>query len=105
MPLAEIIVHAKTSDQTVSTTVAFAKQQGKTPIVVKDKAGFYVNRILAPYMNEAAIVLLEGESVNRIDDALMKFGFPVGPLQLLDEVGIDIGAKIKNLIRTRPQIF
>ncbi len=99
MPLAEIIVHEKTSDKTISTTVAFAKKQGKTPIVVKDKAGFYVNRILAPYMNEAAILLLEGESIAKVDKALVKFGFPVGPMQLLDEVGIDVGAKISPILQ------
>lgn len=99
MPLAEIIAHEKTSDQTISTTVAFAKQQGKTPIVVKDKAGFYVNRILAPYMNEAAILLLEGCSIEALDKAMVKFGFPVGPMQLLDEVGIDVGAKIGPILQ------
>jgi 3-hydroxyacyl-CoA dehydrogenase/enoyl-CoA hydratase/3-hydroxybutyryl-CoA epimerase len=99
MPLAEIIAHSKTSDQTISTTVAFAKKQGKTPIVVKDKAGFYVNRILAPYMNEAALLLLEGESIGKLDKALVNFGFPVGPIQLLDEVGIDIGAKIGPILQ------
>lgn len=98
MPLAEIIAHSKTSDKTISTTVALAKKQGKTPIVVKDKAGFYVNRILAPYMNEAAILLLAGEPVDKLDKALVKFGFPVGPMQLLDEVGIDIGAKIGPIL-------
>jgi 3-hydroxyacyl-CoA dehydrogenase/enoyl-CoA hydratase/3-hydroxybutyryl-CoA epimerase len=99
MPLAEIIAHSKTSDQTISTTVAFAKKQGKTPIVVQDKAGFYVNRILAPYMNEAALLLLEGESIGKLDKALVNFGFPVGPIQLLDEVGIDIGAKIGPILQ------
>ncbi|WP_286265606.1 fatty acid oxidation complex subunit alpha FadJ [Thalassotalea atypica] len=99
MPLAEIIAHEKTSDETISTTVAFAKKQGKTPIVVKDKAGFYVNRILAPYMNEAALQLLEGEPVEKLDKALVKFGFPVGPMQLLDEVGIDIGGKIGPILK------
>jgi 3-hydroxyacyl-CoA dehydrogenase/enoyl-CoA hydratase/3-hydroxybutyryl-CoA epimerase len=99
MPLAEIIPHEKTSDKTISTTVAFAKKQGKTPIVVKDKAGFYVNRILAPYMNEAAILLLSGEPIDKIDKALVKFGFPVGPMQLLDEVGIDVGAKIGPILQ------
>jgi len=99
MPLVEIIAHEKTSDQTISTTVAFAKKQGKTPIVVKDKAGFYINRILAPYMNEAAILLLSGEPIDKIDKALVNFGFPVGPLQLLDEVGIDIGAKIGPILQ------
>jgi len=99
MPLAEIIAHEKTSDQTISTTVALAKKQGKTPIVVKDKAGFYVNRILAPYMNEAALILLDGEPVEKLDKSLVKFGFPVGPMQLLDEVGIDIGAKIGPILQ------
>jgi 3-hydroxyacyl-CoA dehydrogenase/enoyl-CoA hydratase/3-hydroxybutyryl-CoA epimerase len=99
MPLVEIIPHDNTSDQTISNTVAFAKKQGKTPIVVKDKAGFYVNRILAPYMNEAAILLLDGEPIDKIDSALVKFGFPVGPMQLLDEVGIDVGAKIGPILQ------
>jgi 3-hydroxyacyl-CoA dehydrogenase/enoyl-CoA hydratase/3-hydroxybutyryl-CoA epimerase len=99
MPLVEIIPHEGTSDQTISTTVAFAKKQGKTPIVVQDKAGFYVNRILAPYMNEAAILLLDGEPVDKIDKALVNFGFPVGPMQLLDEVGIDVGSKIGPILQ------
>ena len=99
MPLVEIIPHETTSDQTISTTVAFAKKQGKTPIVVQDKAGFYVNRILAPYMNEAAILLLAGEPIDKLDKALVNFGFPVGPMQLLDEVGIDVGAKIGPILQ------
>jgi 3-hydroxyacyl-CoA dehydrogenase / enoyl-CoA hydratase / 3-hydroxybutyryl-CoA epimerase len=98
MPLVEVIAHEKTSAQTIATTVAFARKQGKTPIVVQDGAGFYVNRILALYMNEAANILLEGEPVEKIDKALVKFGFPVGPITLLDEVGIDVGAKISPIL-------
>ncbi|GAB3032310.1 fatty acid oxidation complex subunit alpha FadJ [Bowmanella dokdonensis] len=98
MPLAEVIAHTGTSDETISTTVDFARRQGKTPIVVKDGAGFYVNRILAPYMNEAACILLAGEPIEQIDKALLNFGFPVGPMKLLDEVGIDIGAKISPIL-------
>lgn len=94
MPLVEVIPHATTSGKTIATTVKLAKKQGKTPIVVRDKAGFYVNRILAPYINEAIRLLTEGERVDQIDSALVKFGFPVGPIQLLDEVGIDTGTKI-----------
>lgn len=94
MPLVEIIPHKATSEQTVATTVALARKMGKTPIVVADSAGFYVNRILAPYINEALRCVLEGEAIDRVDDALVKFGFPVGPIQLLDEVGIDVGSKI-----------
>lgn len=94
MPLVEVIPHARTSAETLATTVALAKQQGKTPIVVGDSAGFYVNRILAPYINEAMRCLVEGEPIEHIDRALVHFGFPVGPIQLLDEVGIDVGTKI-----------
>jgi 3-hydroxyacyl-CoA dehydrogenase/enoyl-CoA hydratase/3-hydroxybutyryl-CoA epimerase len=100
MPLVGVIAHEATSAQTIATTVAFARKQGKTPIVVKDGAGFYVNRILALYMNEAANILLEGEPVEKIDKALVKFGFPVGPVTLLDEVGIDVGAKISPILTT-----
>ncbi|EGR2722584.1 fatty acid oxidation complex subunit alpha FadJ [Vibrio parahaemolyticus] len=98
MPLVEVIPHETTSDETISTVVALAKKQGKTPIVVKDKAGFYVNRILAPYMNEAAHILLANEPIEQLDGALLDFGFPVGPITLLDEVGVDIGAKIMPIL-------
>ena len=98
MPLVEVIPHSGTSPETISTTVALAKRQGKTPIVVGDSAGFYVNRILAPYINEALRCLVEGEPVEHIDNALVKFGFPVGPIQLLDEVGIDVGTKIMPVL-------
>ncbi len=98
MPLVEVIPHDKTSSATISTVVALAKKQGKTPIVVKDCAGFYVNRILAPYMNEAAQVLMAGEPIEHVDGALVDFGFPVGPISLLDEVGIDIGSKIMPIL-------
>ncbi|MCM2679226.1 fatty acid oxidation complex subunit alpha FadJ [Echinimonas agarilytica] len=101
MPLAEVIAHPGTSDETIATTVAFARKQGKTPIVVKDGAGFYVNRILALYMNEAAQLLLSGEPVEKLDKILVKFGFPVGPMTLLDEVGIDVGAKISPILESK----
>ena len=94
MPLVEVIPHAGTSEQTIATTVKLAKKQGKTPIVVADKAGFYVNRILAPYIAEAMRMLVDGERVEDIDNALVKFGFPVGPIPLLVDVGIDTGTKI-----------
>lgn len=98
MPLVEIIPHEGTSEETIARVVNFARKQGKTPIVVKDMAGFYVNRILAPYVNEAANLLLAGEPIEKIDQALVEFGFPVGPLALLDEVGIDIGSKIAPIL-------
>ncbi|OEE39829.1 fatty acid oxidation complex subunit alpha FadJ [Vibrio anguillarum] len=98
MPLVEVIPHQTTSQETIATVVDLAKKQGKTPIVVKDCAGFYVNRILAPYMNEAAQILMAGESIEKIDTALLDFGFPVGPITLLDEVGIDVGSKIMPIL-------
>ncbi|MGR3063915.1 fatty acid oxidation complex subunit alpha FadJ [Vibrio vulnificus] len=98
MPLVEVIPHESTSEETIATVVALAKKQGKTPIVVKDQAGFYVNRILAPYMNESAHILLANEPIDKIDTALLDFGFPVGPITLLDEVGVDIGAKIMPIL-------
>ncbi len=94
MPLVEVIPHEGTSEKTIATAVALAKKQGKTAIVVGDKAGFYVNRILAPYINEASYCLVEGEPIEHIDNALVNFGFPIGPINLLDEVGIDVGTKI-----------
>ncbi|MCE2593235.1 fatty acid oxidation complex subunit alpha FadJ [Motilimonas cestriensis] len=112
MPLVEVIPHANTSEATINRTVNFALRQGKTPIVVKDCAGFYVNRILAPYINEAARLLLAGEQVAKIDHALTQFGFPVGPLRLLDEVGLDVAAKIAPILSrelgkrfTPPDVF
>ncbi|ELI7902084.1 fatty acid oxidation complex subunit alpha FadJ [Yersinia enterocolitica] len=98
MPLVEVIPHAKTSEETIATTVALARKQGKTAIVVADRAGFYVNRILAPYINEAARCLLDGEPIDSVDKALIDFGFPVGPITLLDEVGIDVGTKIMPIL-------
>lgn len=67
--------------------------------MVKDGAGFFVNRILAPYMNEAARLVLAGEPIENVDKALLKFGFPVGPITLLDEVGIDVGGKVAAILR------
>ncbi len=90
MPLVEVIRAETSSDETIASLVAFARKVGKTPIVVKDRPGFLVNRILAPYMNEAATLLQEGQTIEHIDQALLKFGMPMGPLTLYDEVGIDI---------------
>lgn len=98
MPLVEVIPHTGTSEKTIAQTVAFARKQGKTPIVVKDEAGFYVNRILAPYINQAASLVLAGEPIEKIDQALVDYGFPIGPMALLDEVGIDVGAKIAPIL-------
>jgi len=98
MPLLEVIRAPRTSSETVATVVALGKKIGKTVIVVNDGVGFYTSRILAPYMNEASFILTEGAAVEDIDRALVEFGFPVGPMQLLDEVGIDVGGKVAHIM-------
>ncbi len=94
MPLLEIIRTKRTAPDVIATVVAFGKKQGKTVIVVDDGVGFYTSRILAPYMNEAAYLVTEGAPVDLIDEAMVDWGFPVGPLTLLDEVGIDVAAHV-----------
>lgn len=96
MPLLEIVVTPQTADWAIATAMAVGKAQGKTVIVVKDGPGFYTTRILAPFLNEAAVLLGEGASVEAIDRALKDFGFPVGPITLIDEVGIDVGAHVSQ---------
>jgi 3-hydroxyacyl-CoA dehydrogenase / enoyl-CoA hydratase / 3-hydroxybutyryl-CoA epimerase / enoyl-CoA isomerase len=89
MELVEVIRGAKTSDETVATIVALAKRIRKTPIVVKDCAGFLVNRVLFPYMNESLVLLQEGVPMAAIDRSATHFGMPMGPLALTDMVGLD----------------
>jgi len=98
MPLLEVVRAPRTSPQSVATAVALGKRIGKTVIVVNDGVGFYTSRILAPYMNEASYLLVGGAAVEDIDGALVDFGFPVGPMQLLDEVGIDVGGKVAHIM-------
>jgi 3-hydroxyacyl-CoA dehydrogenase/enoyl-CoA hydratase/3-hydroxybutyryl-CoA epimerase len=98
MPLLEVIITPRTAPEVIATAVALGKKQGKTPIVVKDSVGFYVNRILAPYLEEATRVLEEGGAIEEIDRALLAFGFPVGPLALIDEVGMEVAAKAARII-------
>lgn len=93
MPLLEVIVTPETSAEATATVVQYGRQLGKTVIVVHDGPGFYVNRILAPYINEAGRLLDDGAAIDAVDHALTSFGFPVGPITLLDEVGLDIASK------------
>jgi 3-hydroxyacyl-CoA dehydrogenase / enoyl-CoA hydratase / 3-hydroxybutyryl-CoA epimerase len=98
MPLLEIIVTSETGPEALATAVAFGRRIGKHVIVVRDGPGFYTSRALAPYMNEAARLVEEGASVEAVDEAMLEFGFPVGPITLLDEVGIDVGAKVAKVM-------
>jgi len=94
MPLLEIVKTPQTSDRAIATCYDLGLKQGKTNIVVNNGPGFYVNRILAPYLNEAMLLLQEGGDIIAIDKALKQYGFPVGPFALMDEVGIDVGAHV-----------
>lgn len=94
MPLLEIITTPQTADWVTATAYEIGVKQGKTVIVVNDGPGFYTTRILAPYMNEALLLLEEGAAIEFLDKIMKKFGFPVGPMALLDEVGMDVGAHV-----------
>lgn len=98
MPLVEIITTPQTSQETLATTLAFAKRLGKTPIIVKDSCGFLVNRILLGYINEAGRLLEEGHSIVAIDKIMTDFGMPMGPFTLSDEVGLDVGSKVLHIL-------
>jgi 3-hydroxyacyl-CoA dehydrogenase/enoyl-CoA hydratase/3-hydroxybutyryl-CoA epimerase len=98
MPLLEVITTADTYPQVTATVVAYGKKLGKTVIVVNDGPGFYANRILSPYINEAGILLDQGVAVDIIDRALVDFGFPVGPITLIDEVGLDVATKAGKIM-------
>ncbi len=90
MPLVEVVRGPRTSDEAAATVHRFAVALGKVPVVVGDGPGFVVNRILGPYLNEAGHLLAEGAAVETVDQAAVDFGLPMGPLRLVDEVGIDV---------------
>ncbi len=98
MPLLEIIVTPRTAKWVTATAVAIGIRQGKIPIVVNDGPGFYTTRILAPMLNEALLLLEAGGDIRHIDTVMKNFGFPVGPLTLIDEVGIDVGAHVSEVL-------
>jgi len=98
MPLLEVITTPETDTDVTASVVAYGKKLGKTVIVVRDGPGFYVNRILTPYINEAGRLLDQGAAIDVIDKAMLDFGFPVGPITLIDEVGLDVGSKAGKIL-------
>lgn len=98
MPLLEIVTTPETADWVTATCVAFGKRQGKTVIVVNDGPGFYTSRVIAPYGVEAMHLLVEGARIEDVDEAMTAWGFPVGPFQLGDEVGLDVQAKVGKVM-------
>ena len=100
MPLVEIIRTEFSSEAALATAFRLAERLGKTVVLVADRPGFLVNRLLAPYLNEVGFLLADGADVAAIDKALTDFGFPMGPCRLLDEVGFDIAGHVaKEMVR------
>ncbi|RAP31557.1 fatty-acid oxidation protein subunit alpha [Candidatus Marinamargulisbacteria bacterium SCGC AG-343-D04] len=98
MPLVEIIPTKKTSPETIQTMVDLVRKMKKTPVVVKNCPGFLVNRVLLPYINEAMYCVLDGAGISSVDSLARKFGMPIGPLSLADEVGLDVGLKVLEVL-------
>jgi len=98
MKLVEVVVGTETSDDTIARALAFVRQIAKLPVTVRDNPGFLVNRVLFPYLLEAAELFENGTSAQEIDDSLLQWGMPMGPLRLIDEIGVDITVDIANTL-------
>ncbi|HEV3260008.1 MAG TPA: 3-hydroxyacyl-CoA dehydrogenase NAD-binding domain-containing protein [Gemmataceae bacterium] len=99
MPLVEVVRAPGTAESVIAALTQWATAVGKTPVVVGDSPGYVVNRILVPYLNEAGILVAEGMPVEQVDRAMRRFGMPMGPLELLDQVGLDVAAHIARTMR------
>jgi 3-hydroxyacyl-CoA dehydrogenase/enoyl-CoA hydratase/3-hydroxybutyryl-CoA epimerase len=99
MPLVEVARAPATDAATVELLAHWAIVLGKTPVVVQDSPGFVVNRVLMPYLNEAVLLVAEGMDVEEVDRVMVRFGMPMGPLELLDQVGLDVAAHIARSVR------
>jgi 3-hydroxyacyl-CoA dehydrogenase/enoyl-CoA hydratase/3-hydroxybutyryl-CoA epimerase len=98
MPLVEIVITGRTDARAVARTLALARQMGKTPVLVHDGPGFLVNRILAPYLNESGWLFEAGADVVGLDRTMRRFGMPMGPFELLDEIGTDVAHKVGDVL-------
>src|SRR5438034_9782846 len=98
MKLVEVVITKQTSHETLERTLAFSRQIGKLPVIVRDKPGFLVNRVLFPYLLDAAELFEAGLDAEKIDNALVKWGMPMGPLRLIDEIGVDIAIDIGDTL-------
>jgi 3-hydroxyacyl-CoA dehydrogenase/enoyl-CoA hydratase/3-hydroxybutyryl-CoA epimerase len=100
MPLLEIVIGPQTDAETLATAFAAGALLGKTPILVEDRPGFLVNRVLAAYLTEAGHLLQQGLEPEALDETMVSFGMPMGPLRLLDEIGLDVAADVQVTLRT-----
>src|SRR5262249_51661155 len=99
MPLVEVVRAKKTDDATVALLLRFAVELGKTPVRVGDGPGFVVNRVLMPYLDEGVRLVGEGLKIKDVDRVMRRFGMPMGPLELLDQIGLDVAAHGERLVR------
>jgi 3-hydroxyacyl-CoA dehydrogenase/enoyl-CoA hydratase/3-hydroxybutyryl-CoA epimerase len=98
MKLVEVVIAKQTSDDTRERSLAFVRQVGKLPVIVRDSPGFLVNRVLFPYLLDAAELFESGLEAEKIDNPLVQWGMPMGPLRLIDEIGVDITIDIGNTL-------
>ena len=98
MQLVEVIAARQTAPEVLQRALKFAQQIGKLPVVVKDSPGFLVNRILMPYLIEAGNLFEAGAKVEDLDEVMLDFGMPMGPLRLLDEVGLDVSLHVAETL-------
>jgi len=98
MKLVEVVIAKETSEETRERSLAFVRQIGKLPVIVRDSPGFLVNRVLFPYLLDAAELFEAGLEPGKIDHALVQWGMPMGPLRLIDEIGVDIAVDIGNTL-------
>ncbi len=98
MKLVEVVITRETSEETRARSLAFVRQIGKLPVIVHDSPGFLVNRVLFPYLLDAAELFERGLDADKIDSALVQWGMPMGPLRLIDEIGVDIAVDIGNTL-------
>ncbi len=101
MKLVEVVVGQQTAPETVARALAFTREIGKLPVVVQDSPGFLVNRVLFPYLLDAAELFEKGVPAKEIDDALLTWGMPMGPLRLIDEIGLDITVDIAETLEKK----
>jgi 3-hydroxyacyl-CoA dehydrogenase / enoyl-CoA hydratase / 3-hydroxybutyryl-CoA epimerase len=96
MPLVEVARAPATDDRTAAELTAWAIALGKTPVLVNDSPGFVVNRVLMPYLNEVVLLVAEGLKIDQVDHVMRRFGMPMGPLELLDQIGLDVAAHVAS---------
>src|SRR5262249_36774872 len=98
MPLVEVVIGESTSAMARDTAIALARRMGKTPVLVRSSPGFLVNRLLMPYLEEALRLFPSGVPMEELDRALVSFGMPMGPMELFDEVGLDVASKVAHVL-------